>query len=139
MSMTVLTFAMSGVGIFFLALLFAIENRRQQRFAARTRTALDRLTDRIIVGWHTLMLYTGSGAGRVGLHYVMHRILRGCGALLEWLYRRVEYWRRRNRRIARTVQAARTESHLTAIAEHKHATALSEQEKTSLKEKSLAG
>jgi hypothetical protein len=85
------------------------------------------------------MLYTGSGAARVGWHYVLHKTLRGCGVFLQWLQAQVEYWRRRNRRIARTVQAARTESHLTAIAEHKHATALSEEEKVNLKEKTLAG
>ncbi|HMA78438.1 MAG TPA: hypothetical protein VKP88_04905 [Candidatus Paceibacterota bacterium] len=139
MSLTVLIFAISGAGVFSLALLFAFEQRRGQRLGEPGRAALDRLADRAIVGWHTLMLYIGSGAARVGLHYVMHRVLRTCAGLLAWLHERVEYWRRRNRRIARTVQAARTDSHLSAIAEHKHATALSDEEKTSLKEKTLAG
>lgn len=122
-----------------LALLFALENRRGRRFLLPVRQWLDRVTDRGIVLWHTALLYVGSGAGRVGLHYLVHRLLRACGLFLQWLYSRVEYWRRRNRRIARTVQAARTETHLTAIAEHKQSTALTEAEKINLKEKTLAG
>ena len=127
------------MGVLLLALLFAVEDRHGRRFASSLRDLLDRAIDRGIVAWHTLMLYTGSGAGRVGLHYLLHRFLRGCGHVLQWLHDRVEYWRRRNRRIARTVQAVRTESHLSAIAEHKQTTALSEEEKLDLKEKTLAG
>ncbi|MAZ30005.1 hypothetical protein CL655_01850 [bacterium] len=129
----------SGAGVVALALLFYVETARGRRFGEGVRRSLDAVVDWCIVRWHTLMLYIGSGAGRVGLHYLLHRLLRSCAAGLERLRTLVERLQRRNRRIARSVQAARTESHLTAIAEHKHATALSETEKAALKEKSLEG
>lgn len=129
----------SGASIAMLALLFSIERARGSRLAAPVRQRLDTITDWCIVRWHTIMLYIGSGAARVGLHYVLHRILRGTLYLLDALRSRTQRWQRRNRRIARTVQAARAESHLTAITQHKHATALSDSEKEALKEKSITG
>lgn len=137
--MVLWSLASSGAGIIFLALLFAFEARRGSRVASPIRDWLDSVADKSIVLWHTSMLYVGSGAARVGLHYLLHRVLRVCGRCLQWLYERVEYWRRRNRRIARTVQAARTETHLTAIVEHKHATALTEKQKIKLKAQRLEG
>jgi hypothetical protein len=134
-----LTLLGSAVTALLLISLFAIEGRRGSRYMAGVRSWLDARVDSGIVLWHRAQLLIGSGAGRVGLHYLLHRILGWGVAGLEVARNRFEYWQRRNRRIARTVQAVRTETHLTAIAEHKHATALSEDEKTALKERSLEG
>mgnify|MGYP007077406948 CR=1 FL=1 len=128
-----------SVGSVFLMLLFYVEERRGVRFLDSLRNRLDRATDWTIVRWHTLMLYLGGGAGRVGFHYAMHHLLGFARGVARQLEQQLVRLQRRNKRVVRSVQAARTESHLTAIAEHKHATALSEDEKKDLKERSLEG
>jgi Mg2+/Co2+ transporter CorB len=76
---------------------------------------------------------------RVGLHLLIHRLLRLIMLVLRIIQSLLERWLRRNKEIARSVQVARTESHLSAIAEHKHSNALSEAEKQALKDRSLLG
>ena len=129
----------SSAGSFFLGLLFYLEERRDARVADRVRTRMDAGVDWLIVRWHTAMLYVGGGAGRVGFHFVLHHVFSLARAGARWLERQFIRLQRRNRRVVRSVQAAREESHLTAIAAHKHATALSEVEKNDLKNRTLEG
>lgn len=139
MSILLLITIGSGVSAFVLTLLFYIERVRGRRLGEGVRSWLDAMTDTATVRWHTMLLYTGQGSGRVGVHYLLHRCLGIAGSGTQALHGRIEGLKRRNRRVARSVQAARVESHLTAIAAHKHDTALSEEEKSELKERSLAG
>lgn len=129
----------SSTGLLVLGLLFYVEERRGVRFAGRVRGFLDGVVDWCIVRWHTLLLYVGGGAGRVGFHFLVHHVLSVARAGSRWLEQQLVRLQRRNRRIVRSVQAARTESHLTAIKAHKHATALSEQEKQDLRDRTLQG
>lgn len=117
--------------------LFTYEDRRGGRVLEKIRTALDKVVDAVVVRWHTVMLYIGGGAGRVWLHYGLHRMLGFFVAVLRHGEASISRLQKRNRKIVRTVQKTRTESHLSAIAAHREATALSETEKKKLKDRSI--
>ncbi len=129
----------SGVVSALLLLLFSLEAHRGRRFAPTLRHRLDRLTEHAIGWWQAHRIYLGGGAARIGLHYAVHYGLGLARYLVRSCEQKILSWQRRNRRIVRSVQAARRESHLTAIAEHKQIHALSEDEKKDLKERSLEG
>lgn len=122
-----------------LWLLFFVEDRREQRFFERLRSWLDRGVDRCIILWHSSLLYVGGGAVRVWLHYAFHQILRVARFFLTKLTVWVERLQRRNRRVVRSVQTIRSETHLAEINAHRQATALTPEEKQALKERSLEG
>jgi len=132
-------FVGSSLALMVLGLLFYIEDTRGVRFMAGLRRRADALVDWCVVRWHIVLLRIGDGTGRIGIHFLLHHLLRIGRILSHWLDEQLRILQRRNRRIARTLHAARTESHLTAIATHKHQTALSQEEKQKLKEQSLEG
>ncbi len=77
-------------------------------------------------GWHP---YVGRGFFRLLLHYFMHSFLRRTLNFVRRLEGKIERLMRQNRQVAKAIDAEKRQSHLTAIAEHKIETALSEREK----------
>ena len=78
------------------------------------------------MGWHP---YVERGFFRLLLHYFMHGFLRRILNLIRRLEEKIERLMRQNRQVAKAIDAEKRQSHLTAIAEHKIETALSDREK----------
>jgi hypothetical protein len=79
-----------------------------------------------VAGWHP---YLGRGFFRLLMHYFMHSFLRRTLNFVRRLEGKIERLMRQNRQVAKAIDAEKRQSHLTAIAEHKLETALSEREK----------
>jgi hypothetical protein len=109
---------------------FRLEDARGKLlFFASVRRAFTRGITQMLeryIGWHP---YVGRGFFRLLLHYFAHGFLRRVLNGIRRLEERVERLMRQNRQVAKSIDAEKRQSHLTAIAEHKIETALSEREK----------
>lgn len=139
MSWLVWVITVSGSTLLLLTLLFWFEARRGRRLAIRLRDRLDWLVHMAGIGWHRFMLAIATRLSWVSAYGLVQYVLVGLKALIQSLEQYVAWLQKRNRRMNRSLRAARSETHLSAIAAHKQATALSDSEKATLREKTLAG
>lgn len=135
MTAALITLGVSGVLMGVFVMVSAIEDRRGRRFFEALRARLDT----VVVWFKThitrmarrLHLNTLMGV----LHYLAHALLARLLQIMHWFEKKIEQAIMRNRSAARALrQHKNTDSHLSAIAEHKQATALSESDKQRLKE-----
>jgi len=131
--------AVSGSGAVLLFALYTFEDRRQRRFGSGLRLALDAVTTRVVRQTRRHLVELTTYSGRIGLHYVLHHLLRKATLVAKWLAAYLHALQQRNHQIARSARVARANTHLSAIATHKKATALSNVDRIDRKEKSLAG
>ncbi len=117
-----------------LMFVFRIEEAREQRFLSPLRSWLDGVSDKVATVLLKLRLFVGAGTMRLFLHFVVHRLLQTVLRLVRTLERFFETRLRQNRRHATAISHdLERRSHLVEIAEHKQATALTEQEKRRMK------
>jgi hypothetical protein len=118
-----------GVLVLLLSLFKAEESRGSRIVLPRVREYLDRG----IVGFSNKLAYffghLGSGVVRTTFHYLLHKFLNVCIALLTKSKAFLAHLQLRNKRVAKVMKAKTTENHLDAIAAHREETALSEEEK----------
>lgn len=110
-------------------------------FLARFRGWLDAVAARVERSVALVADYIGRRVIKFTWYYSLHSFFRGLRALLERLYYYVEHRMRLHHHQARAARSANnspsTSSHLSEMAEHKQATALTEAEKKKRKEDSL--
>ena len=122
-----------------LAIIFAIEDRRGAVFLPRVRAGADRLVTTIGSWWARILHHVANGSVRLMFHYLVHRTLTLLTRVFSGASHYFEQLKRRNKRIARTVQKERFDSHLSLIAAHKKEQALTKREREVLRERSLEG
>lgn len=118
--------------------LFFVESKRGDRLVLG---GFRGWVDKVLVAIHgalsKLHWHFGSGAVRLIIHFVLHRLLSSLVTFLNRIMDLVNSWRTKNRLAARSVRDAQEKTHLELIADHKTDTALTEKEKKKLKEKTL--
>ena len=127
---TVLYLVISTTIFVVLMFVFRIEEARGQRFLSPVRDWLDTMSGTVATVLLKLRLFMGAGTIRLFLHFVVHRALKVVLLLVRKLEGFFETRLRQNRRHATAISHdLERRSHLVEIAEHKQATALTEQEK----------
>lgn len=129
----------SAACILALVILFSIEDRRRAVFLPRMRDTLDAVVISVTSWMSRLYRHLITGNVRIAFHYLLHRLL----SLMTFFFERGSHYferlKRRNRRIARTVQQEHLDSHLRIIAAHKKDSALSKAEQEALRQRTLEG
>ncbi len=134
MSLPVYMLIGSTITLVILAGVFRVEDKRAQKvLLPRLRNALDAFLLRRMGAHAFASSHVGQGFFRLLFHYFAHGVLNRVLAAIRWIEIRVESLIRQNRQIAKTIGAQKRETHLTAIAEHKAQTALTEREKQKLR------
>jgi len=139
MPASLLIIVSSAGALVFLVGIFYIEDTRTHRFFSSPRVWLDGKLQQLLLTWQASLLYVGGGAMRVWMHYMFHKLLGALMFLLHICNVQLARLQKRNKRVVRSVQAVRSETHLAAIEAHRQATALTPKEKQTLKDKSLLG
>lgn len=140
---TGLFFVLSSVAFIFFLWLFATEAKRGQRFFfVQARAALDRGIDTMVCWLQTQLVYIGRHTIKLSWYYSIHKTLRLLLTLLVRAYDSLEVHFVRNKERARTIKLEKknlknSEGHLSQVAEHKAATALTETEKKKLLKQKL--
>jgi hypothetical protein len=120
--------------LLFLTFVYVVEDIKGKRvFLTRTRSLFDVLLLGIIVKLSAVVSFFTHGFMRVLLHYGAHTVLKRVLAALRTLEKRVEDLVRHNRKVVKDISAAKTRTHLDAIAEHKEEVALSEKQKEQMR------
>lgn len=126
-----------GVSVAVLLLLtfvYVVEDIKGKRiFFTRVRSWFDILLLGIIAKLSVVVSFFTHGFMRVLLHYGAHTILKRVLNTLRNLEKRVEDLVRHNRKVVKDISAAKTRTHLDAIAEHKEEVALSEKQKEQMR------
>lgn len=140
MNVTLVILAVSGSLLLFFAVLFHIESVRGNRLLLNgVRVWLDEQVHRIHFLLTHMTIHFGSGSVRMAFHFVAHKLL----AILLWVLHSLEsslaQIQKRNRAVARSVRREQEKTHLDLIAEHKESSALSDDDKQKLKDKSIEG
>ncbi len=138
MSTSLLIVSISAGLLVLFFVLFQIEGQRQRRLIlATTRGRLDIWLIRSEFYTKRLSTHLGSGTLRIALHFVLHNTLGAVLYMIKWSEARLHRLRQSNKNIAKAVTEARTQTHLSQIAEHKETVALSESEKEERRNRSL--
>lgn len=128
----------SGLLLLGLFLLFRSETATNKRLVFEGMR--DRLDARILEraaksgSWRQ---YVGASSLRLLLHFLLHQFLGAVLYIMKAVETRLNKLRNRNRLIAKSVSAVSEDNHLSHIARHKEAVALSPEEKEALRSKSL--
>jgi hypothetical protein len=132
------TVGVSGGLLLACSALFSIERTRGRRvLLPHVRAWLDEQLAALFLRFSHLSLGLGSGTIRIAALYLMHRLLGILMRLIKLGERAIARLQARNRRVARTVRAAKDKTHLDLIAEHKQTVSLTEREKRQLKKQWL--
>jgi len=124
----------STITLVILTGVFRVEDARGRRlFLGRVRAFIDEVMLRWFGTHHVWVQHLGRGFFRLLFHYFAHGVLNQVLKLVHWLETKLEVLIRQNRQVAKAIGAEKRETHLTAIAEHKAQTALTEREKQKLK------
>lgn len=135
MSLPLLLLIGSTITLVFMAGVFRLEDARGGQYVccARVRMGVNALYERIertLGGWHP---YLGRGFFRLIMHYLAHSVLRRVLRFVRRLEQGIETTMRRNRQVAKAIDAEKRQTHLTALSEHKEETALTERQKQRLR------
>jgi membrane protein implicated in regulation of membrane protease activity len=126
-----------GVSVAVLLLLtfvYVVEDMKGKRiFLARARSWFDILLLGFIAKLSVVISFFTHGFMRILLHYGAHTVLKRVLNTLRNLEKRVEDLVRHNRKVVKDISAAKTRTHLDAIAEHKEEVALSEKQKEQMR------
>ena len=131
--------------LFLLGYLFVIEEKIEHRlFLAQKRHALDKVIIKFIAFVHHKSIFFGRHIITLSWYYSLHILLKLILRFLAGLYFRVEKILQRNRLRTKALrrerhQSLQVDNHLIQIAEHQSETALTEREKTKIKNRALAG
>ncbi|PIR85681.1 hypothetical protein COU14_03135 [Candidatus Kaiserbacteria bacterium CG10_big_fil_rev_8_21_14_0_10_44_10] len=129
--------AVSGVLSLILFFIYKAEAAQGKRiFLVRFRQHLDSELLKRSASWIRWKKYFGASSLRLFLHYLLHQGLSASLFVINFLERRLNNLRRKNKIIAKVVSSD-SENHLHHIAEHKKSTALSDEEKEDRKERSM--
>ncbi|MFM2381760.1 MAG: hypothetical protein RLZZ76_527 [Candidatus Parcubacteria bacterium] len=129
-----LTYVGVSIGaLLLLTFVYVVEDIKGDRvFFLSLRDKLDAFFMRVLRKIELFMFSLSTGFVRILLHYGAHSILKRTLAFIKTLEVRVEELVRKNRRIAKSISAIRSKSHLGSLADHKDEVALTEKEKTDL-------
>lgn len=134
-----ITVLASGGFTLFLLVLFRYERRRGVRYANAVRVLFDRSLEETKAYWGDAYRRITGRTLRQSVRYVFHRILtsllRRLGRLEQFLRSIVHV----NRRRANRAEGHSPSSHLSAIADHKRETELSEEEQRQKRNEALGG
>ena len=129
--------AVSGVLSLILFFIYKAEAAKGKRiFLVNFRKYLDLQIEKRGQGWRVWKKYFGASSFRLFLHYLLHQGLSASLFVINFLERRLNNLRHKNKIIAKVVSSD-SENHLHHIAEHKKSTALSDEEKEDRKERSM--
>lgn len=125
----------STITLVFMAGVFRLEDARGGQYlcCGRLRSNVNALylgVERTLSGWHP---YLGRGFFRLIMHYFAHSVLRRILHFVRRLEERIEGAMRRNRQVAKAIDAEKRQTHLTELREHKEETALTERQKQRLR------
>lgn len=140
MTDTLVGFLISFGIVIALFVLFGIEERRGVRFASSLRAQADFLVLKLDHKVGVVLQLFGRDFIRQLFHYLFHTILRFLLVRVRKLEAGLKNVMRVNKTIAQTVERENaTRTKLEEVAKHKVASALSEEEKRKIKEKTLNG
>ncbi len=109
-------------------------------FAVTLRLRLDRAIESTVVAIKNRIAYISKYIITLSWYYSLHAFLKIILHFLASVYTIVERWLHHNRSKARRIRIEHKQSsYLTAVADHKVKTALSESEKKKRKDKALSG
>lgn len=128
----------SGILLLAFFLLFKTEASNGRRLVlSNSRNFLDSKLSKQNERWSVWRRYFGASSFRLFLHYSLHQLLGAFLYIVRKLEALLNRLRHHNRNIAKDVKGPGSDNHLSHIAAHKASTALSEEEKETLKERSL--
>ncbi len=143
MSVAFIVFFSSLVAFVAYARLCTLEMRRGHRyFLAPLRRALDSVFTAVAVGMKRQVVYIGRYVITLSWYYSLHTFLKLILRFLAGIYTMVETLLHHNRKRARVIRSERklaSESHLTALVDHKSETQLTEGQKQKRKDAALRG
>ena len=135
MSTSLLILIISTIALVVLTGVFRVEDARGGALVllGGVRRGFDRLIRAVsfkLATWHP---YLGRGFLRLLFHYFAHTVLDRLLAAARWIETRLERLVRRNRQVAKKIDAEKRQTHLDMIAAHKAETALTERPKQKLR------
>ena len=123
--------------------LFTVEAVRSKRLvAAKVRTSLDLYLQSVSTSLEKKAIYVGRYIITLSWYYSLHALLKLILQFLAGVYTVIEALLHRNRARARTIRTERKRaerSHLTALAEHKIETKLTDNQKKKRNDAALKG
>lgn len=137
----IMNFWLMGISLAVLVLLvilFAYEERSGERkILPGLREGLDKLLHKLHHKLTHISIHVGTGSFRLMVHFVIHKVLSFVVRILQWFENNLYSLLKRNRKVAKNIEAEQVKTHLHLIAEHKESSALSEDEKRKLKDKAI--
>ncbi len=133
-------FILSTVAFVILASFLSIEEKRGRIFLSQARGRLDRALDACVHFISEKIVYLGRHILKLGWHYGIHKFLRFILTVLVKFYDLLEGWFVSNRERARVIKLekkAKQTGHLSEVAKHKEANALTDSQKKKLLDKKL--
>lgn len=123
-----------------LVILYRYERTRGVRFMRPARMWLDRAVEATVRSWNLRYPRATWRSVRQSVHFLFHQFLAAALALIARVERTVHRVMQLNKKSAnRAVRAEKPDPHLAAIAEHKRAAGLSEEEKRKRRDDALRG
>lgn len=138
--MSVVTYIalISGFSLIAVSTIFRIEKSRSETLLLKNiRHKADRMIEENAESFLGVKKVLGASSFRLFLHYLLHQFLSFVLYIVKFVENHLYRLRNKNKVVAKDIRAQATENHLSHIARHKEAVALSEDEQEKLKHRSL--
>lgn len=129
----------SGVLLAAYVGLLRLERARGVRYAASARAALDRVSENVLERIGGAHINASMRTFRQTLHFLFHQVLTWVLRLVQRVEVYVHAALRSNKDRAKRVARPKSDNHLSAIADHKRASQLSDEERRRRSEAALNG
>lgn len=129
----------SGILLAAYGALLRAERARGARWGAHMRETLDRACEHVFERTGGARVHASVRTLKQTVHYLFHQVLTWMLRLVQRVEVRVHAALRSNKDRAKRVAAQRSEGHLSAIAEHKRTSKLSDEERRRRSEEALLG